>query len=103
MPAWLVLLLGLIVWLVRNPAVLSKLREHVASAKFGDFEIELRELKQQVAEAKEQVETLKDANQQLSEIVAAIDTDAPVDEIDAARRILCRCRSAAPAPHGRSL
>jgi hypothetical protein len=87
-PSWLLLAIGLVLWIALNPAVLRKIRENVSGAKFGSFEIQLRELKEQVVQAQAQVQDLTEANRQLSEIVAGIDPDAPAEQIAGARQAL---------------
>ena len=88
MPIWAVILIGFIVYLVRNPNVIKSIPDLVSKAKIGDFEIELREVKTELAQTKAQVVDLKEENKSLRSLFTSFDADASVSDLGAVRQEL---------------
>ena len=81
-----------LIWLWLQPNLMEKLSRTFSKLKFGDFEIELRELKTEMAAAKQEIEVLENDLAQHSlrfyEIAASFDPNAPVQELEGARNAL---------------
>ncbi|MEX0370016.1 MAG: hypothetical protein AB3N09_05240, partial [Tateyamaria sp.] len=89
---WQLLAVAIFIWLVLNRTVIRDLPRYVSRFKIGDVEIELRELKEQVQIAQENVEALENEilleRQRYDEILASFDPHAPVSDLSEARQSL---------------
>lgn len=89
---WQILAVAAFIWLVRNRAVLRDLPKYISRFKIGDVEVELRELKEQVQIAQDNVEALENEilleRQRYDDILASFDPHAPVADLAQARQSL---------------
>lgn len=87
-PIWFVVLVGLAIYLIRNPKILKKIPENISKAKFGDVEIELREVKTKLAAAKAEMVGLEAENLKLRSLYKPFDVNASVSDLAPARQQL---------------
>ena len=89
---WQLLAVAVFIWLVMNRAVVRDLPRYVSRFKIGDVEIELRELKEKVQIAQDNVEALENEilleRQRYDEILASFDPHAPVSDLSQVRQSL---------------
>lgn len=87
-PIWFLLLAGGLVWIVRNPSFLHYIPNYVSSAKIGEFEIQLRQVEEKLAETETHVAELEEENLRLNQLYANFDAHAPVPELEKTRQEL---------------
>lgn len=92
-PFWLVLLIILAAWLLRNPEVAKSVPKYLSTAKIGDFELEFREVKQEIKAARQQVEELQNeielqGEARVREILDGFDAHAPVSDLSSTRQAI---------------
>lgn len=87
---WQVLVLALVIALFRRPERLEKIPKYISRFKVGDLEVELREIKEELKQTKEQVEVLENdlENSRFESVLGTFDAHGPVAELDATRRAL---------------
>ncbi|RYD58519.1 MAG: hypothetical protein EOP60_03035 [Sphingomonadales bacterium] len=78
---WLLVPLILLVYIICRPSVLR----YISRVKFGDFELELASLKEELKETKQQ---LVESHSQVRDLIAKLDTNAPWKELRRAARPL---------------
>ena len=87
-PAWVFLVVGILIWLSQKPQIFSEIAKYVSSAKIGEFEIELREVKAQLAETETQLVELEEENLRLNQLYADFDAHAPTQNLAPTRQEL---------------
>ena len=87
-PFWSLILLGLIIWLARNPGVLKAIPTFVETAKIGQVEVKLREIEEKLEETESHVSELEEENTRLKQLYVAFDADAPAHELHETRQSL---------------
>lgn len=85
-PLWVLLLAGVVIWLIRNPDKAKALTQNVESAKFFEFELKLREVKDELKTTQAQVEELEAENTRLTSLYNEFDADAGADVLQAVRQ-----------------
>ncbi|TNE69742.1 MAG: hypothetical protein EP336_01305 [Rhodobacteraceae bacterium] len=85
-PLWVLLLGGVVIWLIRHPEKLEALTRNVESAKIGEFEIKLREVKEKLETTQAQVEELEAENTRLTSLYNDFDANAGADVLHAVRQ-----------------
>ncbi|WP_414728965.1 hypothetical protein [Zhongshania aliphaticivorans] len=85
---WEILFLFGLIYLFSN----RSFRERITKIKFGDFELELMELKKEIQEGKEKIVELEaeveNDRRLFEDILESFDPGAPVSELAAARRVI---------------
>lgn len=87
-PIWAILLIIFVIILRRNPNILTSIPKYISNAKIGEFEIELREVKQTLAETQAQVIEMEAENTRLRDLYKAFDPHLPVHELEPVRQNL---------------
>lgn len=95
---WALIALGLIIWIMRNPDRLAAIPKYISSAKFGEFEVQLREIQQKLDETEAHVAELEEENTRLSALYSAFDVHAPVSELERTRQELKALAGNLPDP-----
>lgn len=85
-PSWLLLLIGLLIYVRRNPNSLDIIPKYISVAKFGEIELQLREVEQKLAETELHVEDLEVENLRLNQLYANFDVHAPLEELKETRQ-----------------
>ena len=89
---WPVLILGAVWWLVKHPAVFEKLPDYISRLKIGSVEVELREVKEKLAETQQQVSELENEieleKSRYDELLGSFDPNAPLGDLAKAREAL---------------
>ncbi len=85
---WSLIALGLVIWIIRKPERLKAIPRYISSAKLGEFEVQLREVKQKLDETEAHVAELEEENARLNTLYSAFDIHAPVSELEETRQSL---------------
>lgn len=87
-PFWALLLAVVLVLIVRNPSWLKSIPNYVSSAKIGEFEIQLRQVEEKLAETETHVIELEEENLRLNQLYSNFDAHAPVGALAHTRQEL---------------
>ncbi|MEP3512451.1 MAG: hypothetical protein ABJN38_11890 [Lentilitoribacter sp.] len=87
-PLWLVAVFFLIFVLWRNPGWLEKFPKYIASIRFGDFEMQLREVNAKLRETEQHVAELEEESIRLNQLYEGFDVDGPAEALDGPRQAL---------------
>lgn len=85
-PVWSIILVSAIVWAAKNPGWLQAIPTYVSSARIGEFEIQLRQLNEQLSETENHVAELEEENLRLNQLYAKFDAHAPLSELEKTRQ-----------------
>ncbi len=85
---WALIVLGLLIWLLRNPEKLKAIPTYIASARVGEVEIELRELERKLEKTETHVAELAEENIRLKSLYQEFDPHAPLAELETTRQSL---------------
>jgi hypothetical protein len=85
---WSVMSIGLIIWFVRNPEKLKNIIKYISRAKFGDFEIQLRDVEKKLEETELHVSEIEEENSRLNMLYGEFDIHSPVKDLEKTRQSL---------------
>jgi len=89
---WSLIFIGLLIHLFRNPdqmkAFLKAIPKYISSFRVGDFEVQLNQIEQKLAETESHISVLEDESKRLNELYSKFDVNAPVHELESTRQSL---------------